>query len=618
MFKRITAENLFSWEKLDYTIPGGISQVTGWNSDDQSSEGSGKSSCFNILSWVLYGKIPKDAKIDDVIRQGQKSGSGVVELKSGQWIYRSRSPNKLQILEVNGTITQGKDAKETQLLINKLIGLDFDSFCQAVYFAQDYPKRFIKANETEKVGVLSDIQNLSVFDQARSATMDRIKASGITLQFLTKEKTRIEAEKSKLNSNAALLAEFLERFEEDKNNDILKHQIDIKDSHKKITEAQKDVIDVNEITAEIQHTEKLIDHLAKKRTECSTDIKLYDQRLREQKQLRKSIEDWLLRKKALGLEIAGIEAADHECPLCGAHVNTDALDRVFKRLKQAKVDYGAVVDNLTKADVDIKALGDVTPPDKARDLIVEMDKETTALKGVSAILTHKKHASATATSIIALHEKTVIEKTNALKLISNKEPTVELDKLMVIDTALAGVEAEYSNIVKALEENKALTDRLNILKDGFKTIKSYVFQSVLAELSRRATAYAAELFEIPVKVLFDNESEDGEISKINTEVVLNGVSRPLSLTSGGQFARIGMSIDLALSDIVASRSTNPISFRILDEPFKNMSETSMAKAVKLLEGLKGASVIIEHSPLIKSIVNNTFHVEYSKGISHAG
>ena len=128
MFKRITAENLFSWEKLDYTIPGGISQVTGWNSDDQSSEGSGKSSCFNILSWVLYGKIPKDAKIDDVIRQGQKSGSGVVELKSGQWIYRSRSPNKLQILEVNGTITQGKDAKETQLLINKhykmLIKLD--------------------------------------------------------------------------------------------------------------------------------------------------------------------------------------------------------------------------------------------------------------------------------------------------------------------------------------------------------------------------------------------------------------------------------------------------------------------------------------------------------------
>ena len=78
MFNKIEASNLFSWEKLEYDVSKGISQIVGFNYDDNTSEGSGKSSIPNILCWVLYGKIPKEAKIDDVIREGAKSGWGCV------------------------------------------------------------------------------------------------------------------------------------------------------------------------------------------------------------------------------------------------------------------------------------------------------------------------------------------------------------------------------------------------------------------------------------------------------------------------------------------------------------------------------------------------------------
>ena len=41
----------------------------------------------------------------------------------------------------------------------------------------------------------------------------------------------------------------------------------------------------------------------------------------------------------------------------------------------------------------------------------------------------------------------------------------------------------------------------------------------------------------------------------------------------------------------------------------------MAKAVKLFERLEGNTVLIEHNSLIKSIVSETFNVEYKNGVS---
>src|SRR5690606_23401947 len=115
-------------------------------------------------------------KIDDVIKQGEKSCIVELELLNGLKIRRSRKPNKLQIfLPSVGDWVEGKDAKETQEIIEDRVGFSFDTFCQTIYFAQNYPKKFITATEEEKAKILSELQDLQVFDSARKIAHSKAK-----------------------------------------------------------------------------------------------------------------------------------------------------------------------------------------------------------------------------------------------------------------------------------------------------------------------------------------------------------------------------------------------------------------------------------------------------------
>jgi energy-coupling factor transporter ATP-binding protein EcfA2 len=162
-----------------------------------------------------------------------------------------------------------------------------------------------------------------------------------------------------------------------------------------------------------------------------------------------------------------------------------------------------------------------------------------------------------------------------------------------------------------IAECTLLVQHLEFLQAGFKEIKSYVFQSLLIQLNTKTNKYLAELFEISASIQFTNISDEGEISKITTTVLLDGIERSLGLLSGGQFRRVQLAVDFALSEIIAERANKPIS----DESFKDLSSTSMEKIVNILQKMPGGTILIEHNEIVKSIINRTFEIEYKNGIS---
>lgn len=216
MLNKIVAKNFLSWKDLNFTVPRDITLVDGWNEDDQRSEGSGKSAVLNAISWCVYGKLPKDANVDDVIKDGETSCSVVLEFDNGDAIVRSRKPNDLYILKAGATV-KGKDARETQTFIEEYIGCNFETFCQSVYFAQNYDKKFLPSNQEEKGKILSSIQNLQVFDKARKEVMDLSKLEN---DKLTKLRNQVQVEENNLNNFKSQKA-LVESFIQDK---IQKHQ----------------------------------------------------------------------------------------------------------------------------------------------------------------------------------------------------------------------------------------------------------------------------------------------------------------------------------------------------------------------------------------------------------
>jgi len=175
MIKSIKAINFLPWKKLEFTFDPGVVLLTGWNKQDGTSEAIGKSSILNALTFCLYGKLPKDVNIDQVIHTGEKSCSVEVELDNGNSIVRTRSPNKLYIKKTDGSIESGKDVRDCQKLIDQVIGMSFETFCQTVYYPQNYQNKFITANEEQKAKILSEIQDLSIFDRAAKKSNDSLK-----------------------------------------------------------------------------------------------------------------------------------------------------------------------------------------------------------------------------------------------------------------------------------------------------------------------------------------------------------------------------------------------------------------------------------------------------------
>jgi DNA repair exonuclease SbcCD ATPase subunit len=617
MFERIKATNLFSWESLDYEVKPGISQITGFNYDDSSPEGCGKSSIPNILCWVLFGGVPKDVRVDEVVRQGCKSGAGEVTLSSGHRVVRSRKPNDVYVVDPSGNSVKGKDAKETQLLINRLIGLDFDAFCQTVYFAQNYPKKFVSSSDTEKVSILSQVLDLTLFDKARDRAHDLAKKAKGDVAGLELKKTEVGYMLEKLRSNAELLVRFVEKFEEDK-------AAKVEALKKGITSLEEQLLTKEALEANYELAKRAsedhdrqLSEVNQKITQLEVSVRLADNAVKTRARLEKDIDLCQSRIEKLKVKIARYHAAGLKCPTCGEAVQGHKVDHVFSELKELEKDlrdegaqnneYVTQLHNLPKPSTsadDAKALAAAKAKMSEVTLLRRdaWDKATACKRDLDRL------------GLVGLELKKLKD---ALKAAEASQCDEELTRLGDLDRSVGEYEKAERDLDEKLSAARVKLANLDILKTGFKEVKQFVFQALLNELSVKATRLAEELFEVPISIKFSNEDEEGGVTKIVTTVTLDGVERSLGLYSGGQYRRIELAVDLALASIVARRSQNPLKFRVLDEPFKDLSESSMEKVVKLLERLEGSTIIIEHNTITKSIIHNVFDIEYRGGVSYA-
>lgn len=98
--------------------------------------GSGKSTLQDIAPWVLFGVTAKNGNADEVKAwnaEGKTKGNVTLTLNSGMDIevVRIRGTAKENDLFyiLDGEAVRGKDLKDTQKLLNALLGVDSETFC---------------------------------------------------------------------------------------------------------------------------------------------------------------------------------------------------------------------------------------------------------------------------------------------------------------------------------------------------------------------------------------------------------------------------------------------------------------------------------------------------------
>ena len=667
---RIEATNFLSWKNLEFVVEDGITIIDGFNEDDGTSEGSGKSAILNALCFGIYGKLPKDVKVNEVIRTGQKSCSVTVCLDDGTTVIRKRGPADLCILQ-KGTLIKGKDAKETQKMIEEIVGLSFDAFCQSVYFPQNYTKKFISSNQEDKAKILSEIQNLELFNKSRKACLAKekeceeiVKTTAAEIEHIRRRfkdfQNNIESHNQSIATVHQAIAKDKEYINQEiegikrKRDTLVGEKASIEERLSKAKEERKSRLhkdikgcanflktEISELNEQFRaHSAKAIEKtnkLSEAKDAVYVEINESESTVRR---LQRSIED-LERQQKTNVTKAK-QLSDHAtssvCPTCGQSSKlSETQENELKLLKIHIIEDETKLEKLKgtieaakkvveKQRQDLEALSDanVAPDTKSADISFNIAEKERLLKKAEA---EEKEFDEIEDRITQDSRELLTFDAKIEMLI---EPTKKLrDKLDNYDDScwMASIESYKKKIVEAQKEKNEmqktmrehskksgasdeLRRRYQDLKAAFKDIRLYVFNNVIEDINFKTNFYLQQLFDIPVQIKFV-----GEDNKIETELSIGGQERSLGLLSGGQFRRFSLAVDLALSDVVKERRNSQFPALILDEYFKDLSEYSMTKCLDLLKNRKQPVLLIEHNSVFKSAINRVRTIRYSSGVS---
>ncbi len=191
--------------------------------------GSGKTSLLDAMVYALYGRAPRlNKEINQLVSRGRPAMRARLDFAVGEAIYRVARTSSvaaksvitkaaLERKEGGGFAPVAGKGGEVDREVERLIGLDYDSFIRAVVLPQGEFDLFLKGEPAHITAVLNRLLRTEVFGRvrelaARRAATQEQKARDLELEreqlaFATEEaRAERERERERLAVEAAALA----------------------------------------------------------------------------------------------------------------------------------------------------------------------------------------------------------------------------------------------------------------------------------------------------------------------------------------------------------------------------------------------------------------------------
>lgn len=222
-FKRIEIKNFMSVGNVPMIIDLDTDLVTmimGDNRDgsDGSRNGTGKTTIFNALSYVLWDKTLMDVKKDGVVNLTNKSDCVVtldfeidgVELR----LARGRKPNVLSLTKDGQPYTPARGSVEA---ISDLLGIDFDLFNNIIMLTNESGS-FHKMKGAQQKAFIENLLQVKVLSERAAVLKEYSKDNAVSIRLEQQKQEEHEKYINQKKSDIARLSQQADAWRADQEN----------------------------------------------------------------------------------------------------------------------------------------------------------------------------------------------------------------------------------------------------------------------------------------------------------------------------------------------------------------------------------------------------------------
>lgn len=622
-FQTLKIENFLTIGSIKCRLDNkGLVLIQGQNEDDssQSSNGAGKSSFSDALSWCLYGATARGVTGDDVINRTAKKDCMVsVDVLDDQTTYRiirhrkhSKEKNRLLLLRLDETTgdihdqTKGTD-KLTQELVDKLIGCSVDVFNAAIYSGQEKTPDLPAMTDKQLKTLVEEAAGIDRLQQAEVESRNRLR--DLKSDFALQNGELINACRALSGREQDLIQARAAAKQSDEQT-----QQDIK---RLVTDAKQTKAEYEKLLTEIKATEPESEQIGKELQAIYQRIDAVDAEKAKLKALNNAlseVEGELASQKAMTSHQAKLaEKAKHLCEQVEERVGTPCgqCGKPYEKADLATAKALASQNFKQEKDKGQMLLADAKKlAVRVQETRSERDKFESSMTDISVevkrseALRTRQNELDTLTGKKIQFERTLkdlMERINALKARPNPhQASIERLTKQVVECQAEKDQAEA--------QINNLTDRMRVLEQvaqvfGPAGVRAYILDTVTPFLNHRTAHYLSILTDGNIQATWQtlSQTKKGELrEKFAIDVNSSVGAASFGGLSGGEKRKVRLACSMALQDLVASRATKPVELFIADEIDHALDESGLERLMLILDEKakdRGTVLVISHTDL---------------------
>lgn len=596
-FRSFTGEHTFS-----FASEPGLCFVDGRNELEPSlgSNGSGKSSIWEALEWVCYGRTSHGLRAQELLSWGEEKRGYWAELEAEEGVlYRSWSPNSLML---NGEPVD-------QPAVNEWLGLTQVQFNQSVFMAQ-FTALFLDLSHQERASIFSDVLDLNEWvvrsDKARAGVRTKEAEGNERGRALEKLNGMILAITDRLASMDVHAQEWEKRRQED----LTAIDKELDSAHANLVRAENDR-DTHRLVCDAARAalnEVLKDKVAAGRREQDM-IRLHTAAQSAVAAVQRDIDRVQ--------EEAAFFRANDVCVLCHQPITSKHREHTSTRLgerltaleaelakKKAEVETARIAASSARAELE------VLTDDEAK-VRLELERATMLLN--SAMSQVQINLSA-GKKLMADHDRMKIA------------PNPHLAEKNEVRRDLSKKKIAAADLQKELVVIQEQVEMLKFWTRGFLEIRLFLISEALQQLEMEVSASLLQLGldGWQVKFSIDRDTASGTVkSGLFISVIAPDAENSVSVAaySGGESQRLRLAVTMGLSNLLLNSLGLDVNVEIWDEPSTWMSDQGVEDLLDALylraSSLKKQIWVVDHRTLDFGGFSSVATVVKDKhGVSH--